>query len=244
MDKKLKILGVRFDNISFEEATKRALKFAVDTKQHYITTPNPEILLEAQRNNKFLKVLNRSDLNVADGIGILWAAKYLKEPLQERVTGTDLVQSIAKEASKDEKQKIFMLGAAPGIAKKAAKILTEKHPNLKIVGTHAGSPKPKHEKEIIRLINKSQANIIFVAYGAPAQEFWITRNLKKMPKVKLAIGIGGAFDFIAGKRKRAPKLFQSLGLEWLYRLIQEPARLKRIFNATVKFPLKVLKKGR
>ncbi len=270
MPETIKIFKIRFDNITMKEALKKALIFAKDKKQHYICTPNPEILLTAEKNLKYQEVLNKSDLNIADGIGILWAAKfekitknkkrpaifakwftslssilfypkYIRTELSERVTGTDLMQNICKQAA-SENIKVFLLGAADGVAKKVKNILEKKYPKIKIVGTFAGSPTKAEETEIIKRINKTEAQILFVAYGAPAQEFWISRNLKKLKKIRLAIGIGGAFDYIAGIRKRAPKWLQHTGTEWLYRLIQQPSRIKRIYNATVKFPVKVLRK--
>ncbi len=264
-----KILKVRFDYITLKQATETVIQWAQEKDQKYITTPNPEIVLEAQKNKKFLKILNRSDLNIADGTGILWASKFLKiteksskgmvllkwlsslmltplfpsyirTELPERVTGVDLMQSICKESSKNN-IKIFLLGAAEGIAKKTKEILEERYPGVQIIDSYAGSPKEKEEKAIREMIKGSDADILFVAYGAPAQEMWIHRNLKKMPNIKVAIGIGGSFDFISGMCKRAPKWMQKTGLEWLYRLLQQPKRIARIYRATVKFPLKVLK---
>ncbi|MDD3861933.1 MAG: WecB/TagA/CpsF family glycosyltransferase, partial [Candidatus Gracilibacteria bacterium] len=141
----------------------------------------------------------------------------------------------------ENKLKIYLLGAKEGTAEKVKEILEKKYHKIQIVGTFSGSPSPEEEKEITNLIKESNANVLFVAYGAPKQELWIARNIKKMPQVKLAIGIGGAFNFIAGILKRAPKFMQKMGIEWLYRLFQEPSRIKRIYNATVKFSLKVLK---
>lgn len=271
MSETIKILKVRFDKITMKEALAKAMDFAKDQKQHYICTPNPEILLAAENNPKYQEVLNHSDLNIADGIGILWASKfekmtqgnktnltifakwlsslssilfypkYIRTELAERVTGTDLMQNICKEAA-TENLKIFLLGAADGVAEKVKEILEKNYPKIKIVGTFAGSARQEDEEDIIKKINKTDAQILFIAYGAPAQELWIARNLKKLNTVKLSIGIGGAFDYIAGIRKRAPKLLQKLGAEWLYRLIQQPSRIKRIFNATVRFPVNVLKK--
>ncbi|MBI5753575.1 WecB/TagA/CpsF family glycosyltransferase [Candidatus Peregrinibacteria bacterium] len=271
MSEKVRILKVRFDKITMTEAIKKALEFAKDTKHHYICTPNPEILLAAEENPKYEEVLNKSDLNIADGIGILWASKfkkiteqnqgrlkifgkwltslsailfypkYIRTEITERVTGADLMQNICKAAA-NEGLKIFLLGAGEGIAEKVKTILETKYPGIKIVGTHAGSPRPSMEAEITKKTNETDAQILFVAYGAPAQELWIARNLKKLTTVRLAIGIGGAFDYLAGVRKRAPKWLQKIGAEWLHRLIQQPSRIKRIFNATVKFPVKVLKK--
>lgn len=262
-----KILDVRIDNITLKEATETVLQWAQDKDRHHITTPNPEILLEAQKNREFHNVLNHADLNVPDGTGILWAAKYqeiaanqrfcflkwlaslatilpfpkyIRTVLRERVTGADLLQNICRTAPKGI-VKIFLLGAGEGVAEKVSKILQKNHENIEIVGTYSGSPNEDREKEIVQIINTTPANMLFVAFGAPKQELWIARNLRKLQKVKVAIGVGGAFDFIASTRRRAPQWMQDFGLEWLYRLIQQPLRIARIYRATIKFPIEVLK---
>lgn len=267
---KVQILNVNFNKITLTEATKVAINFAKGEKQKYIVTPNPEILLEGLNNKNFVEILNQADLSIADGTGILWASKYLaitaknhnktikilkylyslliapfypkyiKKILPQRVTGTDLMEEICKKAPANN-LKIFLLGAAEGTAEKTKEILEHKYPGIKIVGTFAGTPKEEDEKEIIEKINNSKAEVLFVAYGAPKQELWIHRNLPKIPQIKLAMGIGGAFNFIAKIRKRAPKLMQQIGLEWLYRLLQEPSRIHRIYNATIKFSRAILK---
>lgn len=263
-----KILKVRIDNISLQEATKKACSWAQGKEQKMIATPNPEFLLAAQKNPKFLRILNQADLNIADGIGILWASKYLKisaknkskilkfckwlfsllsilfypkyirSELKERVSGADLMLKICSQAAK-AKSKIFLLGAAPGVAFKVKETLEKKYPKINISGNHSGSPSTNEDAQTIKKINESHANILFVAFGAPAQEFWIARNLKKLQTVKVALGIGGTFDYIAGVHKRSPRWMQKLGLEWLYRLLHQPARIRRIHNAIIKFPVKV-----
>jgi N-acetylglucosaminyldiphosphoundecaprenol N-acetyl-beta-D-mannosaminyltransferase len=268
---RLKILRVPFDKVTLKEATQISIDWAKGNKQRQITTPNPEFLLEAGRNGKFLKVLNTADLNIADGTGILWGLKfkeitkhthhnnyirlkwlfsllsvvfwpkYIRTVLPERVTGVDLMQEICRICPK-EKLKVFLLGGWHDAAIKAKTLLEKKNPGLNVVGTYEGTPKIEDEKKIITQINKVKPDILFVAYGAPNQDLWIARNQKKMPSVKVALGIGGSFNFVAGKKKRAPKFLQKLGLEWLFRLIQEPSRFKRIYNATIKFPRRVLTK--
>ncbi len=261
MQEEIKVMDVRFNNVSMDEA----LDFIFHAnKKGYICTPNPEMLLETQKNHKFLKVLNHSLLNIPDGIGILWAATQIinnaskliallnlplivlypgkfKKVLKQRVTGTDLLQKICQKAAKNN-TKLFFLGAATGVSENAAQKLEHFYPGLNIVGTHAGSPSQYEQKEIIDLINSTDAEILFVAYGAPNQEMWIADSINKLKNIKIAIGIGGAFDFISGRRKRAPKIMQKLGLEWLFRLIQEPTRIKRIYNATIKFPIEIIKR--
>lgn len=262
MQKKIEIFDIPFSDTTLEDAS----SFIVDTVKHgkegYVCTPNPEMLLESQKNPEFKNILQRSLLNIPDGIGILWAAthiynksskikalltlplialypNYFKKVLQERVTGADLVQTICKKIAK-ENINCFFLGSAPGVAKKAAEILEKKYPGLSINETYAGSPREEEMDEIVSMIDESDTDILFVAYGAPTQELWISKAMKKLKTVNVAIGIGGTFDFISGKKVRSPKWMQKIGLEWLYRLIQEPSRWRRIYNATVKFPIKVI----
>jgi N-acetylglucosaminyldiphosphoundecaprenol N-acetyl-beta-D-mannosaminyltransferase len=230
------IMDVPFDSLTNAEALALVLqKLAEGTGHFFIATPNPEMLLEAKKNPEFRKILNGTDLNIPDGIGIMLASFLNRTPLKERITGTDFMQAICRQAP--EGTKIFLLGAAPGIAEKTAEILKKRFPQIKITGTLSGSPRPEEEISIREAINKSGAGLIFVAFGAPKQELWIARNLPHLHYVKVAIGVGGAFDFISGTVKRAPRWMRKLGLEWLYRLIKQPSRIVRIFNATVKFPL-------
>ncbi|HCW32311.1 MAG: WecB/TagA/CpsF family glycosyl transferase, N-acetylglucosaminyldiphosphoundecaprenol [Candidatus Peregrinibacteria bacterium GW2011_GWF2_39_17] len=255
------ILGVDIDGITLDEAVKIVHNLHNSASQHYVVTPNPEIILKAAKSPSYRIILNNASLKIPDGIGIIWAASLVKiklrflrlikgilgfffllitserlhSALPERVTGVDLMEKIIHQ-SYPWKAKIFLLGAAPGVAEKVA----QKWRLDKIVGTFSGSPHVRDEKKIIQLINKSGATLLFVAFGAPKQEEWIARNLKKMPLIKVAFGVGGAFDFVAGISQRAPLWIQKLGLEWAWRLSQEPRRIKRIWNATIKFPLKII----
>lgn len=206
--------------------------------QHQICTPNPEMLVEASRNEEFLDVLRASSLNIPDGTGLLWAAKRCGSELPERVTGTDLLERIA---ALPDVGSVFFLGAGEGVAERAADALKSRRPTLWVAGTYAGSPREADASDILRRINESGARVLFVAYGAPAQELWIHRYLSALPNVRVAVGVGGAFDFLAGTQKRAPKILRSLGLEWFWRLLLQPSRLPRIFTAVVRFPLLVLR---
>ncbi len=233
---RIKILGVPFDSLKNSQALALVLEKIVGNDKHFfIATPNPEMLLAARKNPAFREVLDRTDLNIPDGFGIMLAARILGKPLKERITGTDLMQAICRHAP--EKTKIFLLGAAPGIAEKTGEILENRCPNIAVAGTYGGSPDPDEEGHIRHLINESRAEVLFVAYGAPKQEMWLARNLSHLTHVKIAMGVGGAFDFISGTVKRAPAWMRKLGLEWLYRLVKQPSRIGRIFNATIKFPL-------
>jgi N-acetylglucosaminyldiphosphoundecaprenol N-acetyl-beta-D-mannosaminyltransferase len=233
---RIKILGVPFDSLKNSEALALVLeRIAGNDKHFFIATPNPEMLLEARKNAAFREVLNKTDLNIPDGFGIMLAARVSGKPLKERITGTDLMQEVCRHAP--EKTKIFLLGAAPGVAQKTGEILEKRCPNIKIAGTYGGSPAREEENHIRHLINESGAEVLFVAFGAPKQEIWLAGNLPPLTHVKVAMGVGGAFDFISGTIKRAPVWMRKLGLEWLYRLIKQPSRTGRIFNATIIFPL-------
>lgn len=240
MSGRIDILGVPVDCLTRSEVLESIRGYLRGISQHHIATPNPEIVLEAQHNAPLLKILRSTSLNIADGVGLLWAARRHGKRIPERITGTDLLDDICSIYG----LKIFLLGAQPGVAERAAAELRRRHLDLEVVGTFAGSPKPFDEDRIISMVNALKPAALFVAYGAPAQELWIARNLEKMPSVKVAMGVGGAFDFIAGVAKRAPRWMQKGGVEWLWRLARQPSRARRIFNATIMFPMRVLTKRR
>lgn len=236
------ILGVRIDPPTRAEAVERLLGYLRGTEQRHVMTPNSEMLVEARRNPDFRALLNRADLNIPDSTGLLWAARVTGQRLPERVTGVDTVTDLCARLA--DEQPVFFLGAEEGVAEKAAAELKRRNPRLRIAGTYAGSPRPEDAAEIIGLINASGARLLLVAYGAPKQDEWIDRHLKDLPSVRVAMGVGGTFDFLAGVQVRAPEVFQRLGLEWGWRLLREPKRLPRILRATVVFPLLVLVSGR
>ncbi|MSR67261.1 WecB/TagA/CpsF family glycosyltransferase [Candidatus Peribacteria bacterium] len=230
------ILGVPVDSVTLAEATKRIREMLRSDFQHHILTPNPEMIVAAKFDPEFLSVLQSSSLNVPDGFGLLLASRYLGSALLERVSGVDLLVELCLHADRP----VFFLGAAPGVAASAAHVLQKQNAALMIAGTYAGTPDSAEEDAILSRINASGAKLLFVAYGAPVQDLWIARNLKRMPNIRVAMGVGGSFDFLAGIQKRAPVFLQTLGLEWLWRLAQEPRRIGRIFTAVIVFSLLVL----
>ncbi|MEO8610453.1 MAG: WecB/TagA/CpsF family glycosyltransferase [Chloroflexota bacterium] len=236
--KRIRILDLPVDGITYPEWLNLIGDWIkADTGCHHVCTINPEFMMIARQDVNFGNILNRADLCVPDGVGLLWAARQRKTPLPERVTGSDGVPMIAEHAALNG-WRLFFLGAAPGVANKAAEILRAKYPNLEIVGVYSGSPAPDEEDAIVERINQSKADILFVAYGAPEQDKWIARNLPRL-KVKMAMGIGGAFDFIAGVVPRAPLWMQRIGLEWLFRLYLQPWRIWRMLRLP-RFVLAVL----
>lgn len=239
---RISLLSVPVDAITTEEAVELICAMLLDDRQHHVMTPNNEMLVEASRNPPFRDLLNRSDLNLADSTGLLLAARWTKQHLPMRVTGVDTVERLCKTL--DASQPVFLLGGAPGVAGMAADELKMRHPSLVVAGTYAGSPKDDEASAIAELVNRSGARLLLVAYGAPAQDLWIDRYLASMPSVRVAMGVGGTFDFIARMKKRAPSWMRGAGLEWLWRLLIQPTRLPRIIRATVLFPLLVLRHGR
>jgi N-acetylglucosaminyldiphosphoundecaprenol N-acetyl-beta-D-mannosaminyltransferase len=237
--KRIEILGVPIDAVTMHEALTRTLAMLADGGKHHIMTPNNEMVLCAQKNSAFLAVLKKSELNIPDSTGLLWAAKYKGEVLPERVTGVDFTEKLCRRLSKE--QSVFFLGGYKGAGKKAAEALQKLSPNLAIAGTYEGSPSAADAPEVIKKINDSNATLLLVAYGAPAQDLWINENILNLVSVRVAIGIGGTFDFLAGNIKRAPLWMQSSGLEWLFRFVQQPSRIGRMWNAVIVFPVKVLR---
>jgi N-acetylglucosaminyldiphosphoundecaprenol N-acetyl-beta-D-mannosaminyltransferase len=238
-----KILKTKVDFISLNQALNLIKKWLNTNKQYQITTPNPEHIVLATKDYRFRKIINTSALAIADGVGLIWAVKYLKFNQSQnlyRLSGTDLMLALADEACKNN-LKIFLLGGKRNTAKKTAQALdylcSNKQPGFKNSaaatniaydsGVFDISQETEDEKQrIISKINQFKPDVLLVAYGAPWQEFWINKNLQKL-EVKVAMGVGGAFDFLSGTVKRAPGWLRQLGLEWLYRLVRQPWRWKR-----------------
>jgi len=240
---KLNILGVKIDNLTKDEVIAKLYDFLNSDKSHQIVTVNPEFIMAAQYDDEFRAILNKADTSVADGVGIKFAAKRFGQALKERIAGADLIFEIAKIAEQ-QNESVYFLGGRGKVPEKTAKELLEIYPRLKIAGYETGY---RHwwwklsDEKIIGHIRRSQADILFVAFHFPRQEKWIYHHLPSMPLVKLAMGVGGSFDYISGHVKRAPKWMRDIGLEWLYRLIRQPWRLPRIMTAVVKFSWAVIK---
>lgn len=221
-----KFLGVRVDNVTMDE-TMQGIDTAVQNNQPYnVVTINPELVMAATKNVEFNTIINDADVVTPDGIGLLLMGRLTGRPLKERVTGVDLCYRLAQEAAK-KGWRIYLLGAMPGVAQKAADNLAKQYPKLTIAGVNSSDPDPRLAKDISRDILAAKPSILLVAYGSPTQELWINHHRSKLDPM-VTIGIGGSFDFIAGNAKRAPKITQKLGLEWLWRLITQPHRWRRM----------------
>lgn len=227
MRKQQSILNIKFDIVNEEEAVDRLIEFLNDdTSLKEVYTPNPEIVMLAQEDNELFNILNNADLVLADGIGIIIASKLKGLGLKHRVTGVDTMDKLLQYSDKNNRS-IFIFGGKPGVAELASKNIKQKYRGINIAGYHHGYFNEEDEIQIINKINDAKPDILFVCLGAPKQEKWINKNKNKL-KCKIAMGTGGSVDVYAGVVKRAPLIFQKLGLEWFYRLLKEPWRFKRM----------------
>lgn len=247
MAARVHLLGVPVDAVTMREALaiihgfldNPALAPHGATVGRHVMTPNSEMLVESGKNPQFREVMQRSALNLPDSQGLLLAARWTGQSLPERVTGVDTVQALC--ATLDERHPVFLLGAGSGIAEKAAEALQSRNPHLKIAGTFSGNPRREYAREIIAGINASRPHLLLVAFGSPQQDIWIAEHLPELSSVRVAMGVGGTFDFLAGVRKRAPVLVRKCGCEWMWRFIQEPSRWKRMWKAAVVFPRLIIR---
>ena len=229
----IRIFGLRVDNVILDEATTIIERFLKEDRLRIIYTPNTEIVMAAKEDENIRNIINAGDLVTPDGVGLIYGSRIKKKPLRERVTGFDLSIKIL-EIANEKGYSLFLLGGKEGVAKAAGENIIKRYPNIKLAGFHHGYFKGSHigrnnheeELGIIHSINKAKPDIIFVGLGFPKQEIWIDANKNRLNS-KVIIGNGGTMDILSGNAKRAPEVFQKLGLEWLYRLIREPSRIKR-----------------
>ena len=221
---RIDILGVAFDNVTMEEALDRAEELIAAGGPHLVVTPNAEIVQMAKGDGEFSNLIAGADLVIPDGVGVIYASKILGRPLKDRVPGVDFAAGLMERMAGNGR-KLFLLGAKPGVAEEAAQKLTEKYPGLTVCGTHDGYF--KEDGPVVEEIKASGADVMFVCLGAPKQEKWIAAN-GEATGASLLIGLGGSLDVFAGRVERAPEAWQKVGMEWLYRTLKEPVRLKRV----------------
>lgn len=240
-DSRIHILGVPVDMIDQQAAMKRFEELFPEPGVTAVYTPNSEIIENASKNPELKSLIESADLALPDGIGLVYASRIVGHPLKERVTGIDFLESVIAYLEKNGKS-IYFFGSKPGIAEKAAEKIREKYPQLIVAGARDGYFKQEEEQEIVEQINQSGADFLCVALGAPKQEQFIFDHKAEL-NVHGAIGVGGSLDVWSGALKRAPEFYQKHGLEWLYRLIQEPRRIGRMARLPV-FMCKVLIRGK
>lgn len=226
---KKKVMTISFDNITMEEAVAFAMESVRSRTRCRVVTPNAEFALEAKRNPRFLKILNESQLVLADGISVIYASRIVGQPLKGRVTGVAFAQALAA-ALAGEGKSLFLLGAKPGVAEQAAENLKKAYPGLVIAGTHDGYF--QDEAAVVDAINAAHPDGMLVCLGAPKQEYFMEDHGEAL-EVPVMAGLGGSMDVLAGNVKWAPPFFRKTGLEWLYRLWKEPKRWKRMIKLPI-----------
>ena len=234
MKSDITILGVRIDNFSVREIKEKISYFLEDSsRQKFAATLNPEILLKAHRDEKYKDILNSADLNVCDGFGLKLVSFLRGRKIRARFAGADLVDFLL-ELAEDKRHRILVVSAQNSLSAPAEieQAIRRKYPNLSAKSEYFSPGQDFFKNGII-----NQAEIVFVNFGAPEQEKFIFENRTKFPNAKILVGIGGTFDFLTGKIRRAPCFLRAIGLEWLWRLMQEPKRFRRIWNAVVLFPV-------
>ena len=224
----MSLSGVLVDRVTRADASALLARFVRDGGRHQVVTVNTDFVRLADRDPGYREILNRADLAVADGMPLVWLSHLGKAGLPERVAGVDLVD-ICCELSTSYGIPLFLLGAAPGVAARAGRALASRHPGLRIAGTFApkfGPATAEGDREMVAVVRRAGRCILFVAFGAPRQDRFISANLGEIDAA-IAMGVGGTFDILAGAIPRAPEWMQRMGLEWSWRLAQEPSRLWR-----------------
>lgn len=226
---RVNLLDTWIDKVDTAEACNRIQEFVRSGIPQQIVTVNLDFLRLAVRDRSFRDLINTSSLVVPDGMPLIWASRVLGDPLPERVAGVDLVRECARLADRHH-YRIFLLGAAPGVADRAANVLRTHYPSLHVAGTHSPTSLDEEQDEMtLRRIRAAEPDMLFVAFGAPRQDHWIRKHMQALG-VPVSMGVGGAFDMLSGRIDRAPEWMQQTGMEWLYRFGREPGRLwKRYF---------------
>lgn len=230
------ILGVQVNTENYDELIPKVFRNIEDKKKSLVVAINPEKLMKAKEDPGLKALLNRAEFQIPDGIGVIIASKLKKGSISSRITGIDMMDRIVREAARTGRT-VFLYGAKPGVADKAAQQLKQTYPDLIVAGTQDGYE--SDTSKVLETINKAKPDILFVAMGSPKQEQWIEHHRDNLHPT-LYQGVGGSFDVLAGNVKRAPAAFQKMGAEWLYRLLKEPSRLKRQMNLP-KFLFEVFK---
>lgn len=232
------IYGIPFSKMTMDETVSYLVKAIEEKRQTHVITANPIMVMSALESPDYYRMMTKAELIVPDGAGVVWAANYVGTPVAERVAGFDLMHRLMREGEQ-RKWTAYLLGTSQEVIEAAAEKLQLQYPQVRIVGYRNGFFGPDQDQEVVEAIRQAAPHILLVARGAETQEPWIAKY-KHQLGVPYIMGIGGSFDIIAGKLKRAPIIFQKLRLEWFYRLLQEPKRLPRML-VLPKFVVKVMR---
>ena len=235
------ILGIKISAVDTATTLATIEEFIRSGRPHMVVTADSSAVVLARKDRELREIINSADLVTPDSVGILWAARRFGTPLPERVSGVDVVESLCDRAARSG-YRVFLLGAAPGVAEAAAEKLQQKYPGLTVAGTHHGFFRPEDSASVVRKIRESKPDILFVGMGIPLQEKWLYRHLDEL-RVPVSMGVGGTFDVVSGKVKRAPKWLQRHGLEWIFRLANNPRKIRKCLTLPV-FVLMVLRAGK
>jgi len=227
----LRILGSRIDRLTAEGALQRIRAMASSGRPHHVITGNTLMVLAAQTDTALRQIIENAALVVPESWGVFWASGQVDAPLLEFTPGIDLMMRLCEQARRDG-HGIFLLGAAPGVATLAAERLRARFPGLQITGTHHGFFAQHEDGMIVSRVRAAAPHYLFVALNVPGQEKWIARNVHALG-VPVVMGVGGSFDVLSGRLKRAPMWMRRAGIEWVYRTLQQPWRLKRIKDLPV-----------
>lgn len=225
---KTELFGIAFDDLCLPEAVEEALGLISERRAAYVVTPNPEIVLDARKNPAQMEAIRGASLILPDGVGIICASRILGRELKNRLPGVDFASALMARMAENG-QSVYLLGAKPGVAELAGQKLTGRYPGLRLAGTHDGYFAPEENDAIVAAINEAEPDLLLVCLGAPKQELWMQSNAQRL-QAGLMAGLGGSLDVFAGKAERAPQAWCDHGLEWLYRLIREPKRIRRMIR--------------
>jgi N-acetylglucosaminyldiphosphoundecaprenol N-acetyl-beta-D-mannosaminyltransferase len=236
----VRVLGVRVDVVDEAAFLARAADWVAARTPRQVVTINPEFVMRARADARFAAVLETADLATPDGVGVIWAARRKGVLIPERVGGADVAVPLARQCARLG-HRLFLLGGAAGVADEAARRLQQQVPGLIIAGTFSGSPDPGADEETVGRVREARPDVVLVAYGSPAQDFWIARNKERIGAPVL-MGVGGTLDYLAGVQRRAPALLRRLWLDWAFRLVTQPWRWRRML-ALPRFVLAVLRES-
>lgn len=223
---KTELFGVPFDDGCMQEAVLEALSLMAEKRAACAVTPNPEILMKLRKDPALRHAVRAADLILPDGVGVIYASRLIGKPIRNRIPGVDFASALMEKLAVRQGS-VYLLGAKPGVAEAAAQNLKRDHPGIRIAGLHHGYFSSEDEGTIVTQLRDTSPDLLLVCLGAPRQELWMAKYARQLP-VGLMIGLGGALDVYAGRVSRAPEVLRRLGLEWLYRLLQQPKRITRM----------------